>query len=98
MTSQPPDSPAAPAPAGRSAALWRQIPGPPATALPRHRSAALARPATLRMALRKPAPTPITPTASATLRIAVGLGVELTSGKLNVSFGYPREELKNDGH
>ena len=70
MTSRPPTSPAAPAPAGRSAALRHQTPGPPARALPRHHSATLAQPATLRLALRKPAPAPIMPTGSATLRLA----------------------------
>ena len=34
MTARPPTSPAAPAPAGRSAALRRQLPGSPAKALP----------------------------------------------------------------
>ena len=59
-------------PAGRSAALRHQLLGLPAKALPHPHSAGLARPATLRLALRKPVPKPIPPTSSATLRIAVG--------------------------
>ena len=59
-------------PAGRSAALRHQLPGSPAKALPHPHSAGLARPATLRLALRKPVPKPIPPTSSATLRIAEG--------------------------
>ena len=70
MTARPPTSPAAPAPAGRSAARRHQLPGSPAKALPYHHSAELARLATLRLALRKPVPKPIPPTSSATLRIA----------------------------
>ena len=75
MTARPPTSshPAAPAPAGRSAALRHQLPGSPAKALPHPHSAGLARPATLRLALRKPVPKPIPPTSSATLRIAAAL-------------------------
>ena len=69
---RPPTSPAAPAPAGRSAALRHQLRGLPAKALPHPHSAGLARPATLRLALRKPVPKPIPPTSSATLRIAAG--------------------------
>ena len=57
-------------PAGRSAALRHQLLGLPAKALPHPHSAGLARPATLRLALRKPVPKPIPPTSSATLRIA----------------------------
>ena len=61
-------------PAGRSAALRHQLPGSPAKALPHPHSAGLARPATLRLALRKPVPKPILPTSSATLRIAGASG------------------------
>ena len=70
MMSRPPTSPVAPAPVGRIAPLRRPNPGPRAHTLSRHHTTAQARPATPRLALRKPVPTPIAPTRSATLRIA----------------------------
>ena len=82
MTLRPPPNPVPATFAGRSAARRHQTPGPPARALPRHHSTGLARPATLRLALRKLASKPITPPRSATLRTAGSLPSYLRSDVL----------------